>query len=260
MSKKNYKYIYGPVPSWRLGSSLGIDPLSVKDKVCPFDCVYCQIGKTKCLTDKREVFVKTEDIITEFKNLSPLEIDYITFSGTGEPTLAKNLGEMIKEIKKIKKQNTKIAVLTNSALLNDETVREDLSSADFLAAKLDAPRQDIFQLVNKPIEGLKIKSTIEAIKKFKNYFTGKFALQIMFMPENKKFAKELGKIAREIAPDEVQLNTPLRPQRIKPLTRDEMRDIKQYFDGLNIVSVYEAERREVKPVSTKETMKRRGKV
>jgi len=172
MDKKNYKYIYGPVPSWRLGSSLGIDPLSVKDKVCPFDCVYCQIGKTKCLTDKRKIFVKTEDIITEFKSLPPLEIDYITFSGTGEPTLAKNLGEMIKEIKKIKKQDTKIAVLTNSALLNDKTVREDLFSADFVAAKLDAVQDDIFQAVNKPMKNLKLETIIKTIKKFKNDYNG----------------------------------------------------------------------------------------
>ncbi len=256
--KRSYKHIYGPVPSWRLGSSLGIDPLSVKDKVCPFDCVYCQIGKTKRLTDKRDVFVKTERIITELKSLPPLKIDYITFSGTGEPTLAKNLGKLIKEVKKIR--NEKIAVLTNSALLNDETVREDLFLADFVAAKLDASREDIFQLINKPLKFLKLKGIIESIKKFKSHYRGKFALQIMFMPENKKYAEEIGQIAKEIAPEEVQLNTPLRPQRIKPLTPSEMADIKKYFNGLNVISVYNADRKYVKPVSSLETMKRRGKV
>ena len=80
MNKKNYKYIYGPVPSWRLGSSLGIDTLSKGEKVCSFDCVYCQIGKTKNLTDRRETFVKVENIIEELDSLPPLEIDYITFS------------------------------------------------------------------------------------------------------------------------------------------------------------------------------------
>jgi len=256
--KRRYKYIYGPVPSWRLGSSLGIDPLSVKNKVCPFDCVYCQIGKTKRLTDKREVFVKTEEIITELKSLPPLKIDYITFSGTGEPTLAKNLGELIQEVKKIR--NEKIAVLTNSALLKDETVREDLSLADFVAAKLDASRGETFQLVNKPLKSLKLKEIIESIKKFRSYYRGKFALQIMFTPENKKYAEEIGQIAKEIAPEEVQLNTPLRPQRITPLTPSEMADIKKYFNGLNIISVYNADRKYVKPVSSEDTMKRRGKV
>jgi len=123
MTKKQYKYIYGPVPSWRLGSSLGIDPLSAKDKICSFDCIYCQIGKTTIHTKKRKVFVSAEQLIEELKSLPPVDIDYITFSGRGEPTLAKNLGEMIAEVKKIRKEP--VAVLTNASLLYDKEVRED---------------------------------------------------------------------------------------------------------------------------------------
>ena len=258
MSKRVYRYIYGPVPSWRLGSSLGIDPLSQGGKVCTFDCIYCQIGKTNHLTDKRDVFVKVGDIVEEIDSLPPLEIDYMTFSGTGEPTLAKNLGQMIKALKNIR--NEKIAVLTNSSLMYRKDVHEDLFAADLIVAKLDASSQDIFGLVNQTIKTVKLDSIIQAIKDFKNCYLGKLALQIMFMAENKKHAKEIAQIAREINPDEVQLNTPLRPCRIRPLSEGELDAIGSYFSGLNIVSVYKAERKKIKPISSKDTLKRRGKI
>ena len=258
MNEKNYKYIYGPVPSWRLGSSLGIDPLSKGEKVCTFDCVYCQIGKTKLLTDKRETFVKVSDIVEELDSLPPLEIDYITFSGTGEPTLAENLGQMVKALKKIR--NEKIAILTNSSLIHRKDVQEDLSQADFIVAKLDAPTQNIFELVNQPGRTVKIDTIIKAIKDFKSCYLGKLALQIMFMEQNKNYAADIAQIANEIKPDEVQLNTPLRPCKIKPLTKSEMGTIERYFNGLNTVSVYNAEKKGVKPISSEDTLKRRGKV
>ena len=156
MSARNYRYIYGPVPSWRLGSSLGIDPLSRDGKVCSFDCIYCQIGETAFLTDERKTFVPAAKIINELDSLPALKIDYITFSGTGEPTLAENLGQMIKAIKQIRRE--KIAVLTNSSLMYREDVQRDLFLADFVVAKLDAPSQTIFELVNRPIKTIKINT------------------------------------------------------------------------------------------------------
>ena len=110
MDAKSFKYVYGPVSSWRLGCSLGIDPVSKGRKICSFDCIYCQVGKTGLLIDERHRFINCEDIIKELDSLPPLEIDYITFSGAGEPTLASNLGEMIRGIKKIRQE--KIAVIT----------------------------------------------------------------------------------------------------------------------------------------------------
>ncbi|MBN1353176.1 MAG: radical SAM protein [Candidatus Omnitrophica bacterium] len=255
---KNYKYIYGPVPSWRLGSSLGIDPLSKGKKICTFDCVYCQLGETKFLTGKRETFVKTGNIMKEIDGLPPLSIDYITFSGTGEPTLAKNLGQMIKAIKKIR--NEKIAVLTNSSLMHRDDVKKDLFLADLVVAKLDASRQDIFESVNQPVKTINFDTVVRSIKDFKGCYLGKVALQIMFMEQNKKFAKEIAQIAKEIKPDEVQLNTPLRPCKIKPLAKSEIDKIEGYFSGLNTTSVYTAEKKDVKPISSKATLKRRGKV
>ena len=258
MMKKNFKYIYGPVPSWRLGSSLGIDPLSKDGKVCTFDCTYCQIGKTKFLTDERKVFVPVTEIIDELDSLPTLKIDYITFSGTGEPTLAKNLGQMIKSVKQIRRE--KIAVLTNSSLMHREDVQKDLFFADFIVAKLDAPSRNVFELVNRPIKTIKIDALIQAIKDFKSCYIGKLALQIMFIEQNKKYAAEIARMAREINPDEVQINTPLRPCAVKPLSASELDTIKSHFEGLNSISVYGAERKIVKPVSREDTLRRRGKI
>ena len=257
MVKETYKYIYGPVPSWRLGSSLGIDPISQNEKVCTFDCIYCQLGKTKCLTTERKTFVAVNDIIKELDSLPSLKIDYITISGTGEPTLAENLGEMIKAVRGIRKE--KIAVLTNSSLMHRDNVIKDLFLADLVVAKLDAPLQDIFELVNQPAKNIRIDAVIRAIKDFRSCYKGKLALQIMFTEENKIYAKEIAQIAEEINPDEVQLNTPLRPCGVKPLIKNEMDIIEGYFCGLNTVSVYKAEKRSVRSISSDDTLRRRGK-
>ena len=100
--KSRYQYIYGPVPSWRLGRSLGVDVIASSQKTCSFDCIYCQIGKTKTLSGSRRIFVPTKNIIHEIKKLKRTKADYITLSGNGEPTLAKNLGDIIREIRNAK--------------------------------------------------------------------------------------------------------------------------------------------------------------
>ena len=258
MTKKNYRYIYGPVPSWRLGSSLGIDPISDRKKICSFDCIYCQIGKTRVRTKKRKIFIPAEKVIEEIKSLPSVNIDYITFSGRGEPTLAKNLGKMITEVKKIRKEP--VAVLTNAGLMHEEEVRKDLSQADFVVAKLDASSEELFKNINRPVRGINLSKVIEGIKKFLRNYRGKLALQIMFVKENEKYAKEIAQIAKTIGADEVQLNTPLRPCAVKPLSKKKMKEIEKHFKGLNAISVYKSARKKVKPVSKKDTLKRRGKV
>ena len=258
MGSKEYKYIYGPVPSWRLGSSLGIDPISEKKKICSFDCSYCQLGRTAIHTKKRKVFVPVEKIIGEIESLPPVDIDYITFSGRGEPTLAKNLGEMITAVKRTRKEP--VAVLTNASLLCDKEVRNDLFKADLVVAKLDAASEGVFKKINNPVKGLSLSETVKGIKKFLSEYTGKLALQIMFVEDNEKEAKELARLAGEIGADEVQINTPLRPCAVKPLSRSRIKGIEKHFEGLNVISVYKSVRKRVKPVSRKDTIKRRGKV
>ena len=258
MTTRKFKYIYGPVPSWRLGSSLGIDPISYGKKTCSFDCVYCQLGRTDIFTDERRVFVPVEKIIEELGLLPPLKIDYITFSGTGEPTLAKNLGQMIKAIRKVRKE--KIAVLTNSSLMDEDELQEELLLADFVVAKFDAPSQEIFEKVNQPLDTIKFDTVLRAIKDFKHTFKGKLAIQIMFIEENKRYVSEIAQLVKDISPDEVQINTPLRPCGVEPLSESELKVIKGYFTGLNAISVYEAEKKEVASISDEDTLKRRGKI
>lgn len=255
MSK--FKYIYGPVPSWRLGASLGIDLLSQKEKICNFDCVYCQLGKTNKYTIERKEYVPTEEVIKEIKKLPELKIDYFTFSGRGEPTLAKNLGETIRQVKKIGK--APIAVLTNSFLINDPQVRKELSFADFVCVKLDASSPEILKIVNRPAFQINFSEILEGITIFRKEFKGKFALQIMFIEENKDYANQLSSIAKRLNPDEVQINTPLRSSSKKPLSPKQLEEIEKYFQGLNVISVYKSSLKEVIPVSEPDTLTRRGK-
>ena len=165
MKKNKLKYIYGPVSSWRLGTSLGIDILSQKDKICNFDCLYCQVGKNLYYRKKRKVFISTKEIIKELKKVPKIKIDYITFSGRGEPTLAKNLGNIIKAIKKIRKEP--IAVLTNGATINRKDIRNELSIADFVAIKLDAFSQKSLNEMNKPAKGINLDNILKGLKTFK---------------------------------------------------------------------------------------------
>lgn len=194
----------------------------------------------------------------ELNSLPALEIDYITFSGTGEPTLAENIGEMIRKVKKARKG--KIAVLTNSSLLDSEDVQKDLFPADFVVVKLDAPTDDVFESVNHPLKTIKLGNMIQAIKDFRSRYAGRLALQVMFIERNKKYAPEIVEIAKDINPDEIQLNTPLRPCRVKPLTKPEMDIVKAHFDGLNVISVYDTVKKTVKAISSEDTLRRRGKV
>ena len=257
MKERDFKYIYGPVPSWRLGSSLGIDLLSQKGKVCSFDCIYCQLGKIKAYTIKRKLYVPTKDVIAEIKMLPKVKIDYITFSGCGEPTLAINLGRTIKAIKKLRKEP--IAVLTNASLMYRKDVREELFLADLVAVKLDADSEKFLKLVNRPAKRIKFTDILRGIKQFRKGYRGKLALQIMFVSENKEIAKNIVKLAKSIRPDEIQINTPERPSPVRPLSRKAISAIKRHFCGMNAISLYDAKRKKVQPISTKDTMLRRGK-
>jgi wyosine [tRNA(Phe)-imidazoG37] synthetase (radical SAM superfamily) len=262
LAKSKYKYIYGPVGSWRLGKSLGIDLLSQKEKICTFDCLYCQVGRKKACPGIRKVYVPTEKIIAELKSLQPVKVDYITFSGHGEPTLAKNLGQTIKAIRKISK--IPVAVLTNSSLLGRKDVRNELSLADLVACKLDACSQNVLDDINRPARRTTFTGIFKGLKKFKKQYHKKLALQIMFTKWNIQSAKKLAELTRQLDPYEIQINTPLRPSGVKPLSREEIRGIKKYFREItgckNIVAVYDVEREKVLPISKKDTLKRRGTI
>jgi len=255
---KKFKYIYGPIYSWRLGRSLGVDPLSQTDKMCTFDCSYCQIGETRLFNSGRKKFVSTEAIAKEIASLpKSTKIDYITFSGNGEPTLAKNLGDMIKRIRKIRKE--KIAVITNSSLINRSDVQDDLLLADFVILKLDANAEDLFIDVNKPDPGIRFGDVVKGIKRFSEIYRGRLALQIMFVERNKVYAKEIVKMAKKLGIKEVQINTPLRECPEKPLPKSEMDVIRRYFKGMSVNYVYWAKKKEVRPLDKEDAEKRHGR-
>lgn len=250
------KTIYGPVASWRLGKSLGLDLICSPEKICSFNCTYCQLEKTKKITKKRQNFVKTQQIKKELtESLKETKPDVITLSGTGEPTLAKNIDETIEVIRNI--SDLPIAILTNSTLLYDKDVQEALKKIDIIIAKLDAPNAHVFKLINQPAKDVRFDETIDGIKQMRKQFKGKFATQSMFIDKNKKFAEEIAIITKEIDPDEVQINTPLRPCREKPLTVKELDKIEQKFTGLNTINVYHSNRPMTNPLDKMELFKRR---
>src|SRR3989338_604790 len=253
---KDFEYIYGPLYSWRLGVSLGIDPLSLKEKICNYDCVYCQLGKTSRLTCQRKEFVPTDKILHEIKSLPDLFIDYFTFSGRGEPTLAKNLGEMIAALRQIRKE--KIAVITNSSLMGEKDVRRDLMLADYVSAKLDGFSQEDFEDVDGPATGIKFENILKGLLEFRREFQGTLALQIMFIERNKHSADQLARLARAIRPDEVQLNTPTRACGAPALSPVEMKEICHYFEGMNLNCVYDKTFQCVQPLNQFQTARRHG--
>jgi wyosine [tRNA(Phe)-imidazoG37] synthetase (radical SAM superfamily) len=253
------RIIYGPVPSWRLGRSLGIDMLSVRYKLCSFDCVYCQLGGTGRAIARRKEFVGLDQIEEELRVLPAVDIDYATFSGIGEPTLASNLGEAIGLVRSHLK--VPVAVITNSSLLARPDVREELAQTDVVIAKLDAPDEALFYRINRPRIKCRLGEIIEAIGLFRGAYQGKLAIDIMFIEANKDRAAEIARIVRELSPDEVQLNTPLRPSAVSPLSPEEMQVIQSQFTGLErVVNVYEASPPVVNPMDMVETARRRPQV
>jgi wyosine [tRNA(Phe)-imidazoG37] synthetase (radical SAM superfamily) len=251
--------VYGPVPSWRLGRSLGLDMLSGRQKLCSFDCVYCQLGSTGRAVARRKEFVSLERLAQELKALPRMDIDYATFSGTGEPTLASNLGEAINLVRS--NLDAPVAVITNSSLLTRPDVRNELAQADVVVAKLDAPDEALFYQINRPRIKCRITEIIEAFRIFRDAYHGRLAIDIMFIDANKDHAAEIAGIARQISPDEVQINTPLRPCAVSPLPPEEIQRIRSQFSGLkNVVTVYEASPPVVSPMDMLETARRRPQV
>jgi wyosine [tRNA(Phe)-imidazoG37] synthetase (radical SAM superfamily) len=229
--------------------------VSQQVKTCSFNCAYCQLGPTRCHTAQRREFVPIARLVQQLEELPPLELDHVTFSGTAEPTLASNLGEAIDELKR--RIDVPVAVLTNSSLMSDPEVRADLALADVVVAKLDAPTEALLQEVNRPAPGITLTGIVEALRRVRQQYHGRLVLQMMFFDANESCAKALAALARELAPDEVQVNTPLRPCAVQPLSPEAIGRIQQAFGGLRVVSVYEARRPKVDPLDVQETAARR---
>lgn len=201
--------IYGPVNSWRLGRSLGVDVLCI-DSICSFACVYCQLGKINRLITERAVFVPTSRILSDLRVSDWRNSDIITFSGSGEPTLALNLGETIEAIRR--ETGKPIAVLTNSTMLGDKAVRDEIGNADRIYCKLDAWSDDVLRRIDRPAPGITLESIIGGIRTLRADFDGFLGIQTMILSQpDESEVEKLVSIYRDLGPNEVELNLPLRP-------------------------------------------------
>lgn len=202
--------LFGPVPSRRLGRSLGVD--LVPFKTCTYDCIYCQLGRTTNKTDERRVWMDISGIENELEQKLATDPDYITLGGSGEPTLYSGIGELITRIKDI--CNIPVAVLTNGSLLWREDVQRDLMSADLIIPSLDAGDQDVFERINRPVTSISYRKMVEGIVSFNASFAGDCWLEVFIVDGVNSAiedAKNIAVAAREIRPTKVQLNTVSRP-------------------------------------------------
>lgn len=208
------KHVFGPVPSRRLGFSLGVDIIPLK--YCSYDCIYCQIGKTTHKEIDRKSFFDPDLVIQEVMDTvnTPQQIDIITFSGSGEPTLNIDLGYMVRELKK--KTETPVAVITNGSLLWIEEVRRDIMEADVVLPSLDAVSEDIFRYINRPHSLLEVGNIIAGMKSFRREYNHQIWLEIMLVRNINDEPEELDlmkRIVGSLNADKIQLNTVTRPPR-----------------------------------------------
>ncbi len=217
-NQSEYSHIFGPVMSRRLGRSLGIDLTPFK--TCSLNCIYCECGPTTNLTIERKEFFPTQEVIEELKHflVKGLDLDIITFSGSGEPTLHSGIGEIIRWIKS--HTPYPVCVLTNGTLLHLTDVQEDLLPADIVIPSLDSAREESFIKINRPHPSLNLKKIIEGLVEFRTRFTGKLALEVFLLPginDSEKDISALIEAIRRVRPDEVQLNTLDRPGAVPSL-------------------------------------------
>lgn len=207
------KYLYGPVLSRRLGLSLGID--LVPKKVCTYNCIYCQLGRTTLRTLERKPYFPVEEVLEEARQVlrdAPEGIDYLTISGSGEPTLNSGIGELIRGLKEM--SPIPVAVITNGSLLFMDEVKEALLEADLVVPSLDAVTQAVFETVNRPHPDLEISKVIQGIRDFRRAFEGKVWLEVLLcrgINDNPADIEALKGAIEEIDPDLVHLNTVWRP-------------------------------------------------
>lgn len=226
------KYIYGPVKSRRLGNSLGVSVVNYK--ICSYDCIYCQLKATTVKTLRRKQYIHQKDIVDEIKEFLishqkfpalgekffwPVDqgsltehIDYITFSGSGEPTLNSRIGHLIKEVKHL--TSIPVVLITNSSTLTKRQVRKEILGADIIIPSLDAVTQDVFEKIDRPVKGVFIQDIIDALVQFRKEYKGEIWLEIMLVKglnDSLPYVARIKEAVKLIKPDKIHLNSPVRP-------------------------------------------------
>lgn len=239
-----YRYIFGPVPSRRLGVSLGVDLLPAK--TCTLDCVYCECGRTKTLTTGRKEYVpagKVESEIRDYLSGSP-DLDYITFSGSGEPTLHNCLGELIKFLK-CDYPRYRVALLTNGTLLYEPAVLKQVLDADLVKVSLDAGSIESFVRINRPHGALELLKIKEGLINFRKIYSKELWVEVFLVKninDNDTELKKIKDILKLIRPDKIHLNTLDRPGAeswVEAVEGSVMADIAGYLD--NAALIYDPE-------------------
>lgn len=206
-------YVFGPIASRRLGRSLGIDLL--QQKICCQDCVYCEAGRTQQLTCRRDLYVPTQEVLRQLDEVlaQNIELDHITFSGAGEPTLHSEIGIVIRHIKQHYPQY-RICVLTNGMLLNDKQLQQELLPADLLIPSLDASNEEEFRKINRPSAEIDFQTFLSGMEEFTHLFGGKVFLELFIVPgvnDSDESVSAFARIIKKLRVDKVQLNSLDRP-------------------------------------------------
>ena len=242
------RMVYGPVPSRRLGRSLGVNPIPFK--TCNYSCVYCQLGRTTRMTNQRKDFFLPEELLNEIKRVIEVEsshskIDFVTFVGEGEPTLCKSLGWLIRKTKEI--ADIPIAVDTNGSLLYREDVRNDLSQADVVMPSLDAGTAETFRKINRPHRGLDFKAVVEGLERFRRDYNGEIWVEVMLVKglnDTERELKALKSRLEKIEPNRTYINVPIRPPAepwAVPPDKDAIRLAHAILSDANVVDITEEE-------------------
>ena len=237
-----YKHVFGPVPSRRLGISLGVD--LVKPKSCKMNCVFCECGATPKLADKRESFKDIKEVESEIKSvLKDVKPDYITFSGSGEPTLSKDLGEIINWIKDNTDAN--VCLITNSLLLNDDEVINEVLRADLIIPTLNSVDDEIFHKINRPSKDIHISMVMSGLQKLSAVYNGKIYLETFIIEglnDGEEHIKKMAEFLKTIKFTKIQLNSLARKgaeRWVKPASIKVLNSVKKIFieNGINNVEI-----------------------
>jgi len=235
---KNYRYVYGPVPSRRMGLSLGISP--IPQKLCNYSCVYCQLGRTLQMGNKREDYYPVKDILKEVKDYlhSNPKLDVITIVGEGEPTLYLSLGKLILGLKEL--TDKPLAVITNGALLAEKEVREELMSADIVLPSLDAYDEKSYKRINRPHGEIYFDEVYKGIQIFSQEFQGQLWLETMLMKGLNDDEQSLGKLKeliKGIKYNRLYINTPVRPPAESDIEEPSDESLKKAEDLLGGIAI-----------------------
>lgn len=249
------KYLFGPVPSRRLGFSLGLD--LIPPKTCSLNCIYCEVGRTTHLTRVRREYYPTAAIIAEISQYLRRATrlpDYITLAGSGEPTLHSGLGEIIGAVKGLTR--IPVAVLTNGTLLSDTQVRREIQTADVILPSLDTVSPTTFQRINRPVPGLSLDEHLAGLEALREEFRGQIWLEILLLRDLNDTPKELAGLRQAIGrlrPNRVQLNTAVRPvaeSAARPLNLAQMTAaVERLGPGVEIIVDFSAEDKGRMPLS-----------